>query len=108
MGKVYKPLFQRAPAAATLTDAYTLAAGTSAVVSSLTACNRGASSDTIRISVAVAGEADAAKQYIYYDLPVIAKDTFKSIAITLGATDVVRVWSNSGNTVFSAFGCEVS
>lgn len=109
MTTTYKTLFQSAPAAATLVDAYTVPSSTSTVIATILCCNRGTSSDTIRMSVAVAGAADTAKQYAYFDLPVVAKDTYHAtIGITMAATDVLRVYSTSGNTVFSAFGCEVA
>lgn len=108
MAEAQKVLGQSSPAAGVLTDCYT--APSKAVVSSVFACNRSSIDDTlIRVSVAVAGAADEAKQYIYYDLPVLAADTFASTTgITLGAGDVVRCYSASGNVSFNLFGVEVT
>lgn len=96
------------PAAGVLTDCYT--APGKVVVSSFTACNQSKTIDAnIRMSVVVAGAADEAKQYIYYDLPLFAADTFiATIGITLSAGDVLRVLSDSGLVSFNFFGVEIT
>lgn len=108
MAEAQKVLGQSSPVAGVLTDTYV--APSKAVVSSITACNRDGANDTlIRISVAVAGAGDAAKQYLYYDLPLLAADTFiATIGITLAATDVVRCYSANGSVSFSLFGVEIT
>lgn len=108
MAEAQKVLGQSAPAALTLTAAYT--AAVKAVVSSLVICNRDAdNSAKIRVSVAVGGAADNAKQYLYYDLDVDAADTFiATIGITLGAGDVLRVYSDLATVSFNFFGVEVT
>lgn len=75
-------------------------------VSTLSVCNRGTAT-TFRVSMAVAGAADDVKQYLYYDLPIGANDTFlATIGITLGETDVVRCYAASDNVSFNLFGIE--
>jgi hypothetical protein len=107
VAETQKVLGQSAPLATTLTDAYTAAAKT--VVSSVVICNRGAAQILVRISVAVAGAADATKQYLYYDLPVPANDTFiATIGITMGIADVVRVYTDLATASFNLFGIEVT
>lgn len=108
MAETQKVLGQSSPAAGVLTDTYT--APSKAVVSSVVACNRSSIDDTLfRVSVAVAGAGDAAAQYIYYDLPLLAADTFiATVGITLGAGDVVRCYSASGEVSFNLFGVEVT
>lgn len=109
MAQQRQTLGQSKPAATTLTALYTVPAGKQATVSSVTCCNQSTSNDTLRISVAVAGAADATKQYLFYDLPIPANDTFTlTIGITLAATDILRCYSGSGNVSFNAFGIEVS
>lgn len=104
-----KVLGQSAPSATTLTDMYTVPGGTQAAVSSIVVCNRGSTESTFRISVAVAGAADANAQYVYRDVPIPANDTFiATVGISLGATDVLRVYSSSANLSFSAYGAEVT
>ena len=100
-------LAQSMPAAATLTDLYTVPGATSTVVSSVTVCNQVAMATSWRLSVAIAGAANSGKQYLYYDLPHQANDTFiATIGLTLGAGDVVRVYSTDGNLSFNLSGVE--
>lgn len=73
------------------------------------ACNKGESDATIRVSIAIAAGADEDKQYLYYDLPVLAKDTFAAtLGIALATTDVVRVYSDLGTVAFTLTGVEVT
>lgn len=98
-------LGQSAPAAATPTIVYDCPAASIAEVSSIIACNRGATTDAIRVSVSINGGVTANKDYIYYDLPLSANDTFAAeIGVALSATDLVRVYSTTGNTSFTLFG----
>lgn len=107
MADARKVLAQYAPAAGMLTDIYTVALATSVVVSSLVICNRNPYDVEVRVAVAVAGAADVDKQYLYYDLPLPANETFiATIGITLAATDVVRGYSDVGNVAFNLFGME--
>ena len=107
MAEILKVLGQLAPAATTLTAVYTVPAATSVVLSSMIVCNRGATATTFRISIAVAGAADATKQYLYFDVPITKNNTFiATIGATLGATDVVRVYSGNTNLSFTLTGVE--
>lgn len=109
MAETVKTLGQAAPPAATLTALYTVPVGTRAVISSLMVCNRSTVADTFRVSIALAGAVDTAAQYIYYDLPLLGKNTFAAVlGVALGPTDVVRCYSTNGTTVFNAFGVEIS
>lgn len=109
MAESLKSLGQLAPSATTLTDLYTVPAGTSSSISSIIVCNRGSTLTTFRISVAVAGAADSSKQYIFYDQALDGNSTFiATIGITLTATDKVRVYAGNSNLSFNVFGIEVS
>lgn len=103
-------LGQSQPTAATLTTLYTVPAATSTTVSSVTICNQSATTaDSFRLSVAVAGAADNAKQYLYYNLAVGPADTFvATIGVTMAATDVMRCYSTNGTLNFNAFGVQVT
>ncbi len=83
--------------ATTLTDVYTVSS-LMAVVSSIVVCNRNAGSIKYRLSIAVGGVADAAKQYIAYDV-VLAGNTSDAwtIGVTLAQNDVVRAYSDTAN-----------
>lgn len=107
MAETQKVLGQSSPSAASLTTLYT--AGAKAVASSLVICNRGPAQVNVRVSVAVAGAADDSKQYLYYDLPVPPNDTFiATIGVTLGISDVVRVYSDLATASFNLFGVEIT
>jgi len=110
MAEVLKVLGQSAPAvASTLTDLYTVTAATSTTISSITVCNRSATATKFRVSVAVANAADDVKQYIFYDQLIDGNSTYiATIGITLAAADKIRVYAETANLTFSAFGVEVS
>jgi hypothetical protein len=109
VASVWKVLGQQAPAAASLTALYTVPGATATVVSSIVVCNRDSADATFRVSVAVAGAADAVAQYLYFDAAVPANRTFiATIGVTLGAADVVRGYSSSGLLSFQVFGQEIS
>lgn len=104
-----KVLGQVALGATTLTAIYTVPAATEAVVSTITVCNRGTTDATFRVSVAVAGAADDPKQYLYYDLPLIAKDSFVlTLGIALGAGDIVKAYASTANVTVNVFGVEIA
>lgn len=109
MSEALKILAQVSPAATTLTPLYTTPASTSTVVSSIVICNTNATAVTFRVSLAPAGASDTINQYIYYDLPLIANDTFiATIGISLATTDVIRVQASATNVSFNLLGVEVS
>jgi hypothetical protein len=107
MAEYLKVLGQAKPGATTLTALYTAPVGGSAVVSTLVIANQSATPTTYRISVAVAGAADTAKQYIAYDTSIGANEvTSYTLGLTLGAGDILRVYTTLATVSFSAFGAE--
>lgn len=109
MATTLKVLAQTKPSATTLTDSYTVPAATTAVVSSIVICNQSAVATSFRVSISVAGVADATKQYLYYDVTIAGNDTFAAtLGITLGAGDVVRVYNTLATCSFNLFGQENS
>lgn len=108
MATTYKTLGQSAPAATTNTNLYTVPSATSAVCSTLSICNRGAST-TYRVAVRPAGAALAVHHYIVYDNYVNQYDTILlTLGITLAATDVVTVYAGAATLSFSLFGSEIA
>jgi hypothetical protein len=109
MASSYKVLGQSNPSATTATTLYTVPAATQAIVSTITVCNQAASACTYRVAVRIAGAALAAAQYIAYDvsLPANATDTL-TLGVTLGATDVITVYSSNATTSFNAYGSEIA
>ncbi len=109
MAATYKVLGQSAPSATTATTLYTVPSSTSAVVSTITVCNRDTASGTFRIAIRPAGAALANQHYIVYDSSIAANDTVTfTIGITLATTDVITVYASSANMSFNAFGSELS
>jgi hypothetical protein len=103
-------LGQSNPAAAVLTDLYTVTGvGKTAAISSIVVCNTGSATASFRISVAKAGATDTLAQYLYYNLPISGYNTFiATIGISLAATDVVRIYASNIYLTFNVFGVEVT
>lgn len=104
MADLWGALGQSAPAAITLTDAYTVPAGRHATLEVI-ACNR-AGAATIRVSHAKAGAADAVAQYILYDYALAANATQSTLRITVTATDKIRVYASTATVTFNVNGIE--
>lgn len=109
MATTYRVLGQSAPSATTNTDVYTVGSGKTAVISTITVCNRSATAATYRLAVRPAGASIANQHYIAYDANVPANDTISlTLGITLAATDVVTVYGSTANLSFNIFGAEIS
>jgi len=109
MAITYKVLAQSAPSATTNTDIYTVGAGKSAIISTMTICNRSGSGYAYRIAIRPAGATLADQHYIVYDAPAGGADTVTlTLGITLAATDVVTVYTQGATLSFSLFGSEIS
>lgn len=109
MTTTIKVLGQLNPPAATLSALYTVPALTSAVSSSITACNQSGTPTSFRFSIRVAGAADDPKQYTYYNRPIGGYDTFAAVlGKTLSAGDIVMVYSDNAQTSFELSGKEIS
>ena len=107
MSDILKVLGQVDTAATTVTTLYTVPNLTQTTISSFVACNRTGSAITFRLSVRVAGASADDKQYLFYDKSVAANDTLTAvIGITLGQTDVMKVYASAVNMSFNLFGCE--
>lgn len=106
MADVWGILGQQAPAAATLTAAYTVPAAKHATVE-VVICNRAAAT-TVRVSHAIAGAADAVAQYILYDFAIGANISKSTARFTAKETDVIRGYSASGSVSFNVYGIEES
>lgn len=109
MAEVLKVLGQLVPAASTLTALYTVPAATQTTCSTLVVCNQNATKVKFRVSVSVSGAGDATKQYLFYDVALLGNETRTfTLGITLGAADIVRVYSDTVLTSFNLFGVEVT
>jgi len=109
MAELYKVLGQSSPASTTDTAVYTVPSATSAIISTISVCNRGATTGTVRIFIRPDNETLDNKHYIIYDSSVPANDTiFVTIGATMDAADVLYVRSSNGNFSFNVFGSEIS
>jgi len=109
MATTYKVLGQSAPGATTPSDVYTVPSATSAVVSTINVCNRDAVASRFRISVRPAGATQADQHYLAYDTAIPGNDSIAlTFGITLAATDVITVYSESGDLSFNVFGSELA
>ena len=108
MATTYKVLGQSNPSATTATTLYTVPSSTSAVVSTLSIANLGAST-TYRVAIRPAGASLANQHYLAYDVPLNANDSvLLTLGITLATTDVVTVYASTANLAFNLFGSEVA
>jgi len=108
MATTYKVLGQSAPSATTNTTLYTVPSATSAIVSTITVCNRG-SAATYRIAIRPAGATLANEHYVAYDVSAVANDTIcLTLGVTLATTDVVTVYASTANFSFNLFGSEIA
>lgn len=105
----YKVLGQSAPSATTNTDVYTVPASTQAVISTITVANANSSEATFRIAVRKSGATLEQKHYIVYDATINANDTTAiTLGLSLGATDVITVYTSTTNISFGVFGSEIA
>ena len=108
MALTYKVLGQSLPTATTQTTLYTVPASTTAIVSTISVCNQSTSAATFRVAVRVAGAALTASQYVAYEVPITGSSvTELALGITMGAADVLTVYSSSGTLSFNAFGVQI-
>lgn len=106
MADTYQNIIQFKNASAnTLEAAYTVPSATVAKIGSLTVCNKSDTADVVDITHAIAGAADADKQYIFSQLPLGARETVTlEKLIILAATDVLRFKSQNGTSVINGWG----
>jgi hypothetical protein len=109
MAITYKVLAQSAPSATTNTDVYTVGAGKSATISTITIANRSTTAATYRIAVRPDGATIANQHYIAYDVTIPGSDTIAlTLGITCDASDVVTFYASSANLSVSIFGAEIA
>jgi len=94
---------QSNPAAATLTDVYTVPAGQRFEFKYVVA-NRSAVATSFRFSIAIAGAVDSNEQYVAYDTPISGNDIYESPTFKINATDVLRVYATLATLSFNITG----
>lgn len=110
MATTFKVLGQAAPANTSNADLYTVGAGKSAIVSTLTITNDTANAATARVYVRVGGATASTANALVYDTSFAGNSvTGLTLGITLAATDVLTVQTGTANALtFMAFGQENS
>lgn len=110
MATTYKVLGQSAPTDTNNANLYTVGAGKSAIISTISISNVSVTAATARIYVRVSGAAAATSNAFVYDASIPANSTTTITAgITLAATDVITIQSGTANSLtFQAFGQENS
>lgn len=109
MAYTYKVLGQSAPSATTNTDVYTVGSGKSAIVSTITICNRASTAASYRLAIRPDGASLSNEHYIAYDVAIAANDTTAlTIGVSLGDTDVITAYASSASLSFGVFGSEIS
>jgi hypothetical protein len=103
----YKLLGQVLPSGGSLTPLYICPENRQVVASTLFITNQSSQDATFRVSVAMNGESDATKHYLYYDEPIRAKRSYEvTRGITLQENCHIRVYSSNGQISFNLFGDE--
>ena len=104
-----KILGQKAPAAATWEDLYTVPPMTDMVSSTISVTNRSATPDFFKIAFRKNGDPLENKQYFAFDLECPLNDIYLATAgFTFGAGDVISVYNTNGTLTFQLFGQENS
>lgn len=108
MPTVYKILGQSAPTANTNTIVYSVPAGNSAVVSTISIANLSPNNVTYKLAVQKANATITSNHYIAYNTTVFGYDTTAlTLGITLGETDVISANVSDANVAINVFGSEV-
>jgi hypothetical protein len=101
MTTAYKVLGQSNPPIKTSNTLYTVPAGNNTIVSSLSICNIDNIPNSFRVAIRPSGQTLSNTHYISYNTFIPAQDTITlSIGMTLAATDIVTVYSNTANMSF--------
>lgn len=99
-------LGQAALSAATNTTIYTVPATTFTVLS-ISVCNRGGTTASVRIALASAATPTNA-EYIEFDAQIGSNGVLERTGIMMNAGKLLVVYTNSANVSVSAFGIETS
>lgn len=96
------------PSANTLTTLYTVPASTQAVVSTINVCNTASADATYRIAV-TSGASPVLGNYIVFGATIAGNETVAfTQGITMGAGDILAVFTNSASIAFNAFKMEIA
>jgi hypothetical protein len=108
MADTFKILAQGSPAAANLTDTYTVPGATQTIVSVIIIANRSQTPTSFRISLAANGAADTNSQYIAYDTPIGANQIIEIKCGALAANDTIRCYNTLATLSFNILGMQIT
>lgn len=103
----YGILGQVSPTATTLTTLYTVPSNIMITDAMLFISNR-STQTSFRVALRKLGASISNEHYIYYDVVLKANDTFQCYDLKLDSTDVVSVYSGSGDLSFNLIGKQIS
>ena len=105
----YKVLGQKAVAANTDWDIYTVSGSKDTVVSSIVVANRDPdNSATYRIAVRQDNATITTDMYLAYDVQILpASSVALNLGLTMNTDDRLTVRANSSNVTFNVFGTEI-
>lgn len=105
MADVSNILAQVVPLALTETALYTVGLTVKARLDEIIVCNRSGSPASFRISISLKGVATSAKDYLYFDMPILGNDTFANeLGLTIDSLDDLRVFASTANLTFTLLG----
>lgn len=108
MPTTYKILGQSVPEANSNTNLYTVPLATQAVCSTISICNRGATTN-FRLAFRPEGASLSNEHFIVFDNYVEQYDSVMlTLGVTLAANDIVTVYTGANTMSFSLFGAEIT
>lgn len=111
MAETYRNLSQLNPDPDTLTELLAVTGNSEVVLSVVCICNTTGTEITFRLAHVKGGaNADADRaQYLYYDLPLAANDTFEAMkGLTVGSGDKLFARASAANVAFNVYGARVT
>jgi hypothetical protein len=104
-----KSLGQINPSATTLTTIYTVPGSTSAVVSTISVCNRSSTATSFRLAHRPAGAAIDNVHYFAFDHPILGNETiWLTGGIAMATTDVLSGYATLATLSIQAWGVEIT
>lgn len=109
MPTLYKVLGQEQANTNATVTLYTVPSATQAIISTVNVCNLASANSTFRLAVRPAGAVLQLKHHLNFDTIVPGRDSINiSLGLTMGNTDVLTGYANTGNIVFNVFGTEIT
>jgi hypothetical protein len=106
---IARKLLGQTAAASTEVALYSVPASTEVVVTAVVFANRSAAPANIRIATVPNGGVTGNEDYVLYDHPIKGFESFPwTVPITMDASDVLRVETDTATVSVSAYGMEIT